>query len=327
MLNLFNDLVATDKLHPNYLALKSSEREEFQSVILDWADGFIDRDGNEKFRREFQTTFNSSFWELYLFAVIKHLGWEVDFSNAAPDFRIPSKGLNIEAVISNAAANDVQEWNKTFEGVANADVLASQAATIERLSNSISSKLKKYNESYSQLGDVRDKAFIIAVGSYGTQDFYQLGDVAAQRLIYDHARESSIIKRNGSELALGLFSKAEYANVSAIIFSSTATFGKVRAISGSTQPAFFQATRLKDLIHHIDASARAGEYRESLSDGLRVFHNKNANHPISADLFGTDSDIMQFLFDGEDEYVLGSPNGDLMARQVSVITVATDDSR
>ncbi|MDQ2092847.1 hypothetical protein NOI20_01845 [Rhodobacteraceae bacterium 10Alg 79] len=319
MLHLFNDLVPRDSLHPNYMAFKAPDREEFQNVILDWAEGFIDRDGNDKFCREFQTTFNSSFWELYLFAVIKSLGWEVDFSKAAPDFRIPSKNLNIEAVVSNAAANDIQEWNKTFEGVTNADFLASQAATIERLSNSISSKLKKYNESYQNYKEVKDSAFIIAVGSYGTQDFFHLGDVAAQRLIYDDAREGKITKRNGSELTLGLFSMPEYTNVSAIIFSSTATFGKVRAISGSTKPAFFQATRIKNLIEPINASAPAGEYRESLSDGLRVFHNKNASRPIPPDLFGTDTDIMQFCFEGDDQYVLGSPNGDLANRQVIVL--------
>jgi hypothetical protein len=38
-------------------------------VLTDWARGFIDRDG--KFVKEFQTTFNSCFWELYVYAVLK----------------------------------------------------------------------------------------------------------------------------------------------------------------------------------------------------------------------------------------------------------------
>ena len=48
------------------------------AVLSGWAHGFEDRDG--KFIREFQTTYNSAFWELYLFAVLKLLGIEVNFS-------------------------------------------------------------------------------------------------------------------------------------------------------------------------------------------------------------------------------------------------------
>ncbi len=168
MINLFEDIAPQEAHHPNYLALKRPNREEFQRVILDWADGFLDRDGRDIFRREFQTTFNSSFWELYLFAVFKNLGWEVDFTKHSPDFYVPGKYLNIEAVVANAAADDVQEWHKTYEGVANADVLASQSATIERLSNSLNSKVKKYRESYQELEHVKNTSFVIAVGSFRT---------------------------------------------------------------------------------------------------------------------------------------------------------------
>lgn len=322
MKNLFEDIAAPEKLHSNYQALKKTEREEFQRVILDWANGFQDRDGKDKFRHEFQTTFNSSFWELYLYAVFKKLGLDVDFSKHAPDFCIPSEGINVEAVVANAGVNDVQEWDKTFEGVAHADVLTSQAVTIERLSNSIFSKLKKFETGYKEQEHVKDKAFVIAVGSFGTEDFFQLGDVAAQRLIYDCDEEKTISKRNGAEISLGLFKNDAFSDVSAIMFSSTASMGKVRAISGSMQPAFFQATRIKDLIHKIDASAPVGEYRESLGDGLRVFHNRNAKHPISPHLFGSDEDIMQFFYGGEDDYVIASPNGDLAMRQVMVGSIA-----
>jgi len=306
LIGLFEDIAPKDEHHPNFLALKRPDREEFQRVILGWADGFLDRDGKDKFRREFQTTFNSSFWELYLFAVFKNLEWEVDFTKHAPDFCVPGMHLNIEAVVANAAADDVQEWHKTYEGVANANVLASQSATIERLSNSLNSKLRKYREGYQELEHVKNNSFVIAVGSFGTQDFFQLGDVAAQRLLYDDDGEESILKRNGAKLSLGLFNDATFSDVSAVMFSSTATIGKVRAISGSRRPAFFQATRIKDFIHMINASAPAGEYQESLSDGLRVFHNPNANRPISPELFSPDPDIMQFCFEGEEAYTIFS---------------------
>lgn len=52
--------------------LSGPERE----VLSGWASGFRDRDG--KFVKEFQTTYNSSFWELYLFAAFKDLGCTAD---------------------------------------------------------------------------------------------------------------------------------------------------------------------------------------------------------------------------------------------------------
>jgi hypothetical protein len=69
-----------------------------REVVSGWADGFADRDG--KFVEEFQMTYNSSFWELYLFAVLKHLGIKVDFSYEAPDFVAAAHPFAIEAAIA-----------------------------------------------------------------------------------------------------------------------------------------------------------------------------------------------------------------------------------
>ena len=69
--------------------------------------------GAGKFVREFQTTFNSSFWELYLFAVLKNPGIEVDFSHSSPDFVAKNLPLTIEATIASHAHDDGPEWEKT----------------------------------------------------------------------------------------------------------------------------------------------------------------------------------------------------------------------
>jgi hypothetical protein len=51
-------------------------------VISEWSEGFQDRDG--KFCIEFQTTFNSSFWELYLHACFRELGFGIEFPERCP---------------------------------------------------------------------------------------------------------------------------------------------------------------------------------------------------------------------------------------------------
>src|SRR3546814_7253500 len=67
----------------------------YEMRISDWSsdvcssDLFIDRDG--KFVKEFQSSFESSFWELYLHAVLKDMGMSLDYSFHAPDFVVRSE--------------------------------------------------------------------------------------------------------------------------------------------------------------------------------------------------------------------------------------------
>jgi hypothetical protein len=81
-MDLYTPVVESRRLHPNFVAISRDSEASKRKVIAEWAAGFVDRDG--KFVREFQTTFNSSFWGLYLFACIKELGLTVDFSYASP---------------------------------------------------------------------------------------------------------------------------------------------------------------------------------------------------------------------------------------------------
>src|ERR1700721_3060430 len=103
-MDLFKPVAAEDKLHHNFLATIKPNAAGVRRVLTGWADGFVDRDG--KFVAEFQTTYNSSFWELYLFAVLKHLGIKADFSHAAPDFVAADYPFAIEAAIASHAQDD-----------------------------------------------------------------------------------------------------------------------------------------------------------------------------------------------------------------------------
>src|SRR4051812_47609499 len=95
-LDLFTPCVPLAQQSPNFTRVATERDDAVRNVILDWAEGFSERDG--KFVDEFQRSFNSSFWELYLFAVLKSLGIKVDLSFDAPDFVAREAGLAIEAV-------------------------------------------------------------------------------------------------------------------------------------------------------------------------------------------------------------------------------------
>ena len=85
-MDLFTPVVRPEEQHPNFRALMELRSAPNRAVLEKWAEGFKDRDG--KFVREFQTTFNSGFWELYIFACCKELDFRVNLSFQSPDFVI-----------------------------------------------------------------------------------------------------------------------------------------------------------------------------------------------------------------------------------------------
>ena len=285
-----------------------------RDVLKSWSDGFVDRD--RKFVREFQTTFNSSFWELYLFAVLKHLQIPVDLSFTSPDFVSPTCNVAIEAVIASHSWDGTPEWKRTLKAVADTSLEDSYLESIARLSNAIANKVKSYQEKYAGLKHMLNMPYIIAVSNFGTVDFNILGDVPMQRLVYDVWNEREVLKRNGSALRLGLFRSKELRDVSAILYSSVATFGKARALGDDVGDFAFQAVRIRDNVEPMHIVASKQDYTETLPDGLRLFLNPFAKNPIDADLFDDDG-IRRFRVarDGELE-VTCSPRGDLCMRQV-----------
>jgi len=100
MLDLFTPIAEAEKLHPIFSMLLQGQYKPERDVINSWAEGFNDRDG--KFVYEFQTTFESSMWELYLHAFLKELDAQIDFSHHAPDFVVDiiNKPLTIESTIA-----------------------------------------------------------------------------------------------------------------------------------------------------------------------------------------------------------------------------------
>lgn len=313
-MDLFTPVVPEDKLHHNFKQTLAPGTEGVRAVLNDWADGFVDRDG--KFVVEFQTTYNSCFWEIYLFAVLKFVGATVDFRHSAPDFVCASHPLTIEAAIASHSSEDTPEWQKTFEGIVHDDLRGAYVQSIIRLSNAFRGKAAKYVASYSRLPHMAGKAFVIAIANYSTQDFYMLGDVAMQRLLYDGDGEGEVFKPNGSSVPVGIFNTPEFSYVSAVLYSSTATFGKTRALGPCDLPIMFHAVRITSENEPIRVMQPKSEYRESLTDGLRLFVNRHASVPVDLSLFD-DPGVRVFLPNGVDDMLVSShPDGDLCMRSV-----------
>lgn len=250
-MDLFLRKVPKDKLHHNFKSIRNDE--SIKNVLQKWEEGFIDRDN--KFVKEFQTTFNSSFWELYLNALLRSLNFNIDFSYNRPDFCVSKDGkeIVIEAVISNNPSNGIPEHDKIsgMKDLMKIDIQEIENKyeevidlAVERILNSITNKHKLYIDKYRHLDHVKNKPFIIAIGAYEQPFFYLQAANAILKVLYgmDSARyeenvpvfkykERILKKSNNSELNIGLFTDDRIKEVSAIIFSPIASIGKVRALA------------------------------------------------------------------------------------------------
>lgn len=108
-MDLFKPVIDKSDFHPHFKSVLIEGRKAEREELMKWAEGFIDRDG--KFINEFQKTFNSSFWEIYLHALCKEYQLEIDWSYRTPDFIVNSSygQFIIEATTANAASGKQNE--------------------------------------------------------------------------------------------------------------------------------------------------------------------------------------------------------------------------
>ena len=330
--DLFTSVVSEAAQHPNFRIIRKYPNPFNCEVLNEWARGFKDRDG--KFVKEFQTTFDSSFWELYLFAVLKHFHLEVDFSFNAPDFAITNYGgINVEATVASHAQGSAPESVKSGAPIPD-DLNEFNRQTIIRISNSFAAKRGKYMESYAGLPHVQNRPFVLAVSAFDRPFAMLTCQRAIEAVLFGYyvdeerflkeggtlqgKRIESVTKDNKSPVPVGIFASEDFAWLSAVIFSSTASWGKVRALSCDPNPnVVFQAVKrnLSDVKPLVTKAIKA-DYHESLLDGLRVYHNPNATHKLNKDIF-RDNDVFQSYYSEEkQDWVYEDRAGLLLFRRV-----------
>ncbi|MFT4274539.1 MAG: glycosaminoglycan attachment site [Pantoea sp.] len=302
-MDLFTDIVDFDKQHPIYKLIKEEEYWAERAVLNEWAKGFQDRDN--KFVQEFQTTFEPCLWELYLHAYMKELGHVSDFTFDVPDFvMVREHEFCIEATIALPAVGQqpAHSFGKDTQ-LGDLNEFNSQAAL--RITNSFMSKVKKLRERYSKLAQCKDKPFVIAIASFDRPFSHFSASRPIRAAMYGlyHDEEATLasnaeevisynvdaaIKNGKTEIEMGLFCTPEFSDVSAVIYSSLATWGKLRALADNpSAPTVFQTfTPNPDSIIPNVHTAQKSDYHEHLLDGLYVLHNAFATHPLPPNVLG-----------------------------------------
>ncbi|WP_409281861.1 hypothetical protein [Pseudomonas defluvii] len=313
-----------DTLHPKFNDLCNQfGYMGAKEVISGWGQDFHDKD--KKAKTEFQTTFHSTFWELYLHAVLKELGFTQCTLHSRPDFIIKEPAnFYIEAVVSEIRKDGKSEEHRTIEDVErNLHPISTREEFAElideaivRHSSAFFSKLKKYrgfeNKGKKTKGYVecdwvdQNTPYIIAISSYDQISYGREFTYSMNALLYGqyfdpltkkYASKSSIKKPGtNADINLGLFTDASHHEVSAVIFSSTLTLGKLVSLYKSNNPTFDSILNVRYVTEqpHFRLHEVTSDNPETLLDGLYVFHNPYASNPLDIELF---SQLAQFSRD------------------------------
>lgn len=332
-MNLFQPLVSTDKQHPIFRMLNDPTHAPERAVLEDWATGFVDRDG--KFVKEFQTTFESSFWELYLHAALRSMGMQLDYAFHAPDFVITAPTpFVMEATIAGPSEGGAPAYGIRKPEIPD-DFTEFNRQAVLRLCNSFTAKVRRYRQHYATLAHVRDKPFVIAIAPYDRPQAHMAANrpiVAALYGVYFDEAETiaaqaenvithdieAVAKHETATVPVGLFIDAAYKEVSAVVYGPLATWGKVRALADaphrqiefttlhpSNEPGLMPAVR----------KAPKAKYIEHLLDGLYVLHNPFAEHPLPASVFDHER-LARFLVRPEGDVEAVVPDDFLLMRML-----------
>ncbi|MCY4380740.1 MAG: glycosaminoglycan attachment site [Proteobacteria bacterium] len=336
-LDLFTPVAESSKQDPIFKMMLEDKYAPEREVLKEWATGFEDRDG--KFVYEFQTTFESSMWELYIHQILKEQGGFVDFSHSAPDFLATlDDEISIEATISAPAVNTPPPVGHSSDDIPDDLGVFNQEAAL-RLCNSFSSKFLKYEKSYSKMDHVADKPFVIAIASFD-RPFSHLSAhrpiMAALYGIYfdeEATIESGaenvvsypvdgVVKNEKTTIPLGYFATEKYRDVSAVIYSSLATWGKIRALADNKDARSVYTTfhPSEDSLHPEVRVSKKSDYKESIFDGLYIFHNPYAKNPLSINAFGNER-VAQLYPDENGDMEFIAPDDFLLLRFLKTVNL------
>lgn len=336
-MDLFSTKISKNKLHESFKKIyQDKEYELVRKVIQSWGEGLLDRRGEqEKFLNEFQTTFNSSLWELYLNEMFIRLGYSVDYTKDSPDFCVTTPSgyqFNVEAVISDRPHKP------------QASEVFSKSLFLHQSTLKLSGKIKdkrdlftganKKKHPYSTMTHVEKKPFVLALAPFDSVHSLSQNNTVINRVLFGieqpnlndmkigkQRKIASIKKSEGVEIPLGIFTNDSYKEISALIFSTTGTFGKAVVQSGIDR--YVRSTRYRSIdINTFIASegmknegqnfhklgpqqyltthrrffggavvgadviiCHSSHHKETHFDGLHIYYNPYAAVPFNRDIF------------------------------------------
>jgi hypothetical protein len=293
---IFKPIAPRDKLHPFFLALAESKGySPAREIITEIAYTF--EDPNRHYIQQFQTTeFYARLWELYLYAVLHELDFEIDRIHKAPDYLCSKFGKTV--IIEATTANSIQTKN----GVAVSDLRGTELEDFIAINfgSSLCSKLQKR---YWEQEHVKGHPFVLAIADLRrTEDVGYCAPWLMQYLYGLRQREengvfsyTSIKEHIGHKtIPSGFFSQSDVENISAILFSDSGTISKFNRMGKIAGFGDSSVIMVRVGERYPARNSEAPEpfrvlveepYKETWAEGIWIFHNPNAKIPLVRELF------------------------------------------
>lgn len=318
----FQKVMEDEEFHDKYKLLNNNTMLNGEREVLEsWAHGFIDRDG--KLLNEFQTSFHSTLWEFYIHQLLKDMGENIDFTKHRPDFIVKNEDgsdkFYIEAVVSEIKKTGRLESDRNYSDMEMTETPVWKLPDFEniinegviRSSNAFSGKLKKYTSYIKEPWVKTNVPYIIGMSSFSQVNYGLECHYSIVALLYGfyinegglgYKKRLSVLKEEtGVELPLNIFDNEDNSNVSAVLFSSKVTLGKLTALAVSQgHPTFNAVVSVYEDNEppYFKIKPVSPENPELFSDGLFLFHNPKAKNPLDRDVFKGQGIIQVFKEDG-----------------------------
>jgi len=333
-IDFFTPQIPKEKWHHNFKNMMKQNQDFVRTQFQKWAEGFKDRDN--KIVKEFQESYNSSFWEIYLHALFKELGYCPIYDYPSPDFLIEFEGhkIAIEASIASNPQGGRAEHEVNFPNdykISNNDF---NRRAIIRYANTITEKYKKYKNSYEKLDHVKGIPYVIALGAFDQPASFLEYDRAMLPTLYgllvdeygDYSGEiayqlgtspvkimTSIPKSETADIPLGFFRNPCMCEVSAVLYNCVATYSKLIALAPYQENKInlFLGTKVNEAEQIRNFKNKKPYYKETIQDGLCIFHNPWANNPLPENMF-KQRGITNYYYDITNDFFYRKRDGDFL---------------
>lgn len=312
--DLFTPLVPDDKLHHSFRAMvRHPVWMPSISIIREMMRNFVDIDGH--FVREFQTYgFDARIWELYLYAYLNEECLPLDRSFHAPDYVIAlgEQRICIEAVTVNPTGGaNLGSSEPHLDSISDVEAqkLLKDFVPI-KFGSALYSKLSK-QPAYWQLEHAVGHPLVFAVADFHAPQSMLWTSTGLQNYLYGYYHEHEVdaqgqliirpmkidTHRYGDKvIPSGFFFLPGAENVSAVLHSNSGTlakFNRMGRLAGFETPGVHTFRKGLAYDHSPNATAprpflfevTPGVVAESWAEGLSMFHNPNAVHPVAPELF------------------------------------------
>jgi hypothetical protein len=304
-IEFFVPAVAQEKLHPSYLKLASGDAfSAARGIIGAMMRWYEDADGN--FVEQFQTTgFDARMWELYLFAVLTEANIVVERPRPAPDFL--ARGLIGEFALEATTINPSVDSDGQRVAPPEPKTAEELRAYFQhylpiRYAGPLTAKLRK---EYWTKPAASGKPLVFAIQDFhGTMSMVYSGTALATYLygyVHDAHRDAegrlAVIPRQvgehrwgGKVVQSGFFNLPGSEHVSAVLFNSGGTISKFNRMGVCAGFGVDNVVLIRQGTA-VDPDPNASEgipylhfvtegYSETWIEGMDVYHNPNARHPL-----------------------------------------------